>query len=78
MQRISLINEKNQNQWILPFNLIRSAPIAFDIYAIGGSGVLYLQFFRETEVLREVCTRKKFIFEKLPNSSETEDMRKIR
>ena len=24
------------------------------------------------------CTRKKFILEELPNSSETEDMRKIR
>ena len=24
------------------------------------------------------CTREKFIFEELPNSSETEDMRKIR
>ena len=39
----------------MPFNLIRSAPIAFDVYAIRGSGVLYLKFFREMEVLRWVC-----------------------
>ena len=55
MQKISLINEKNQLQWIMPFNLIRSAPIAFDIYAIRGSRVLYLKFFREKEVLRGIC-----------------------
>ena len=42
MQRLSLINEKHQIQWIMPFNLIRSAPIAFDICAIGDSGVLHL------------------------------------
>ena len=45
MQRISVINENNQNQWTFPFNLIRSAPIAFEICAIGDSDVLYLQFF---------------------------------
>ena len=55
MQRISLINDKNQDQWILPSNLIGSAPIAFNICVIGDSDVLYLQFFRKTEVFRGVC-----------------------
>ena len=55
MQRITLINDNNQDQWIMPSNLIRSAPIAFDICAIRNTDVLYLQFFRITEVLRGVC-----------------------
>ena len=42
MQRISLINNKNQDQWIMPFNLICSAPIAFNICAIRKTDVLYL------------------------------------
>ena len=36
------------------------------------------QCARETRLPRDWATRKKFILEELPNSSETEDMRKIR
>ena len=39
----------------MPSNLIGSAPIAFNICAILNTDVLYLQFFRKTEVLRGVC-----------------------
>ena len=38
------------------FNLIRSAPIAFEIFAIRGSGILYVLFFCKTEVLRRVSS----------------------
>ena len=39
----------------MPINIIRSAPIVFDIRATGGSGIWNLQFLRQTEVLRGVC-----------------------
>ena len=63
---------------MMPSNLIRSATIVFDICAIGGSGVLHRQFFREMEVLRSVCrpvmclkiSGRSFSFEKCMNHCE--------
>ena len=45
MQKISLINDKNQEQSVMPPNLIGSTSILFDIRAAEGSGVWYVRFF---------------------------------